>query len=180
MDRRQFLIKAGILSVMSATSPVLSARPARLPGKNVGATGKLNLSNEFLDWRVEWNDGKVRSSGFTNKLTNQDFQISTRHEAVLVFSTAKHRVDIPWWNFTYSPDETAVSPDAEKGLALGYHQADFSEKGWGRTDNLLLRRLSGIRRRGDGIAYAGYGWFRSNFNLPNKAQGEQVVLGLGG
>ena len=180
MDRRQFLIKAGILSVMSATSPVLSARPARVSGKKVGANGKLNLSNEFLDWRVEWNDGKVRSSGFTNKLTNQDFQISTRHEAVLVFSTAKHRVDIPWWNFTYSPDETAVSPDAEKGLALGYHQADFSEKGWGRTDNLLLRRLSGIRRRGDGIAYAGYGWFRSNFNLPNKAQGEQVVLGLGG
>jgi hypothetical protein len=179
MDRRQFLIKTGMLSVMGAASSVLAAVPEHTPGKKVAATGKLSLANELLEWRLEWKDRQLHSAGFTNKLTGKSFPIATKHELSLNFSASKHRVDIPWWNFAYGPDEGPVSPESEKGLALGYHKADFADKDWGKTDNLLLRRLHGAGKRGDGIVYPGYGWFRQRFSLPAAIQNESIILGLG-
>ena len=161
-------------------SPILAAVPSRPPGKRVSPNGKLNLANEFLEWRFEWRAGKLKSSAFTNKLTGKAFYLTTQNEALLNFSRAKHRIEIPWWNFAFGPDETPVSPDVEQGLALGYHRPGFPVEAWGTTDNLLLRRLHGAGARGDGILYKGYGWFRHDFVLPASAKGETVVFGLGG
>ncbi|HLI35071.1 MAG TPA: hypothetical protein VKW70_08500, partial [Terriglobia bacterium] len=98
----------------------------------------------------------------------------------LTFSVSKHRIDIPWWRFTFGPDKTPALPAQERGLRNGYNLPDYSDQAWGVTDNLLLRRLSGGDRPPDEIKYDGYGWFRYGFELPGDARGEEIVFVLGG
>ena len=181
MDRRKFLLGAGLLSAtVAAVSGTAEAHNQSAPTHRVARQGKFVLSNGYLAWELEWKQGKLGNSVLHNKLTGHTFHLSTRREFRLVFSASKHRVEIPWWDFVFGPDELPVPPDAEKGLALGYQQPDFRDQDWGKTENLLLRSLRGVNGERSGITYDGYGWFRSGFELPHGLQGEPVVFVLGG
>ena len=181
MDRRNFLRKAGIMS--AALTSATSARGGlkrEAHAAPVEPGGAVTLTNDALVWRLEWRKRRLGSSRFENKLSGRAFPLSSAQEIVLTFSASKHRVEIPWWRFAFGPDQTSVLPAQEQGFRLGYHLPDFSDRGWGATENLLLRSLRGVKRHDDGITYDGFGWFRCWFELPKDAEGETIILVLGG
>lgn len=181
MDRRRFLVRAGLMSgaLTSGVTPH-EAVEKQDPARRVDRHGELTLSNDALAWQLAWTEGRLRSLRFENRLSGHAFPLSAVQELVLTFSASEHRVEIPWWNFIFGPDEALVSPDQEQGLRLGYHHPDTSEQGWGFTENLLLRGLRGLKRVRGGITYGGYGWFRRRFELPSDARGKEIFFVLGG
>ena len=154
MDRRNFLRKAGIMSaaLTSATS-TRGGLKRQAQAARVEPRGAVTLSNDALVWRLEWRKRRLGSSRFENKLSGRAFPLSFAQEIVLTFSASKHRVEIPWWRFAFGPDKTSVPPAQEQGFRLGYDLPDFSDRGWGATENLLLRSLRGVKRHDDGITY---------------------------
>jgi hypothetical protein len=182
MDRREFFLKTALLSAVLGRSgeAEANAQESGIPFKPVPSQGGLELTNPFLTWHLEWHDRRLTSSGFDNKLSGHNFRFSSARELRLAFSAAAPRLEIPWWKFVLGPDDGPVSPDQEHGLQLGYHLPDFEDRSWGVAENLLLRGLAGIERRPSGIRFDGYGWFRRNFELPSQAQGQEIVLVLGG
>ena len=149
-------------------------------GSKAKPDGSFVLSNDHLSWKLEWHGGRLSTSGFENKLSGHSFPLSAAHEIALTFQASRHRVEIPWWTFTFGPDETRVSAEQEQGLKLGYHRPEFSDADWGATENLLLRSLQGVKTHRGGITYDGYGWFRRWFELPSDAGAEEIVFVLGG
>src|SRR2546427_11281615 len=171
MDRRNFLRKAGIMS--AALTSATSARGglgSQAQAAPVEPGGAVTLSNDALAWRLAWRKRSLGSSRFKNKLSGRAFPLSSAVEIVLTFSASKHRVEMPWWRFAFGPDQTSVLPAQEQGFRLGYHLPDFSDRGWGATENLLLRSLRGVKRHDDGITYDGYGWFRCWFELSKRSE----------
>ena len=182
MDRRGFLKRVGITP--TALRPVASAAHGLL-GWDSGRTpiagdGDLTLSSHELSWHFDWRDRKLKSTHFENRLSRKTFDLSAVQEVELTFSASKHRVDIPWWRFAYGPDEEATEASQERGLKLGCHLPEFSDRTWGVTENLLLRDLRGVEATADTIAYNGYGWFRREFSLLAESRGEAIVFVLGG
>ncbi len=167
------------LSVTS-NSDALGLAEAQSAGQEARPDGSFVLSNDRLSWNLEWHGRRLSTSGFENKLSGHTFPFSTAHEIALTFQASRHRIEIPWWTFTFGPDEADVSPDQEQGLRLGYHRPEFSEAGWGAAENLLLRGLQGVRNPRGGITYDGYGWFRRWFEWPSDARAEEIVFTLGG
>lgn len=182
MDRRRFLRSVSIVPV--ALSPAASAAHELLARDasraQVARNGELTLSSRELAWHFEWRDRQLKSTRFENRLSGRVFNLSEVQEIKLTFSASKHRIEIPWWKFTYGPDKEPSDPAQEQGLKLGYHLPDFSDRAWGATENLLLRNPRGVEASVDAIAYEGYGWFRRQFSLPADARGEDVVFVLGG
>lgn len=180
MDRRRFLQKAGLLSAALTTAKSSPALEAPVQSRKALRDGKVTLGNEYLSWRLEWQDRRLAGSAFENRLSGRAFPLSSVNEFVLTFSASKHRVEIPWWRFVFGPDEGPVPPEQEQGLHLGYHRREFSDRDWGATENLLLRSLQGLKSVRGGITYDGYGWFRRWFELPQNARGEELCCVLGG
>lgn len=181
MDRRTFLQTAGSMSATLGAE----ISPQNADGENgnsgqAGQQGKLILSNSDLMWQFEWSEGRLKSSLMENRLTGRKFPFSDAQEVVLTFASSKRRIEIPWWSFVFGPDKTPVSPALEQGLTRGYHLPSFSDQGWGATENLLLRSLRGGGSPPGKITYAGYGWFRHWFELPQDAGNEEIVFVLGG
>ena len=164
------------LSPAASAASELLAQDAKRAQKN----GGLTLSSHELVWHLEWRDRKLRSSRFENRLSGKVFDLSEVREIELTLSASRHRIEIPWWKFTFEPDEGPSDPGREQGLKLGYHLPDFSDRGWGATENLLLRNVRGVESPADAIAYNGYGWFRRQFGLPEDSPGETLVFVLGG
>ena len=152
----------------------------RQPQKKAGRNGRVELANDSIAWRLEWQEGKLASTSFVNKLSGRTFALAAVEEFGLTFSGAEHRVEIPWWRFVFSPDPQAVPPADEQGLKLGYALPGFADSGWGLCENLLLRDLRGVALPRERIAYDGYGWFRTSLELPAGAQGKEIVFVLGG
>ncbi len=182
MDRRDFIRRAGLVSaaLTAATYPVDGAGVRDGKFQPVQGQGSRILSNSKLTWELEWRDRRLRSSRLENRLSGNTFSLPTEHEIALTFSAAQSRVEITWWHFKFGSDLTSVPPTKERGLHLGFHQPNTTEQGWGVTENLLLRGLSGVKQSPDPISYDGYGWFRKHFELPKDAEGKEIVTVLGG
>ena len=183
MDRRRFLLRTGQISaaLTVANSSMMAGSRNPIPTKRAGRDGRISLANDFIAWNLEWRDGKLSSTSFDNKLSGHNFALSKVQELTLTFSSAEQRIEIPWWKFQFGPDKTSIPAEQEQGFRLGYHRADFQDKAWEVTANLLLKRLSGPRQRyQDDIRYDGYGWFRKWLELPVTGQGKELNLVLGG
>jgi hypothetical protein len=180
MDRRKFLIKTGQLSA-ALTAPKTSLVPPAVGEPSPSVKGSHTLANNFVAWRLDWENGKLLSTSYLNKMTNSFSPITSAEELVLTFSAADTRIEIPWWRFQFGPDDTAVAVSDEQGLKSGFHQPDFSDEHWAVTENLLRKRLSGPKPKyQDEIRYDGYGWFRKWIALPESGRGQEVHLVLGG
>src|SRR5581483_7462349 len=175
-------LKTGLLSAAlgARVGPGLGAVEKQNIARPVTPNGKLDLTNPFLTWHLDWHDKKIASTGFENKISGQEFTFKRTKEVVLNFSSSLHRIEIPGWRFTFGPDETPVSPESERGIEQGYQRLEYSDQKWGVTENLLLRGLSGVERGHDAIRFEGYGWFRHRFELPSDAQTKGFVFVLGG
>ncbi len=180
MDRRKFLQTTSLVSAALAApgSKAIAHEDANF--RAAESDGTLAISNDSLAWGFEWKKETLRSSHFLNKLSGHHFALSSVQELTLVFSASKQRIEIPWWRFIFGPDRTPVPPPEERGLKDGYNLLNYSDREWGVTDNLLLRRLSGGGEHPDEIKYDGYGWFRHEFELPADAHGEEIAFVLGG
>jgi hypothetical protein len=53
------------------------------------------LENDFLGWRLDWTDGRLRSTSLANKLTGHAFALSDAREIALVLSAAPDRLREP-------------------------------------------------------------------------------------
>ncbi len=183
MDRRRFLQTTSLMSAAFMSASALEGSPQDQANTKIhpaAPDGAVTLSNNFLLWELGWRKGILSSSRFENKLSGHRFPLASVQELALAFSASKHRIDIPWWRFTFGPDKTPALPAQEQGLKNGYNLPDYSDHAWGATDNLLLRRLSGGGRPPDEIKYDGYGWFRYGFKLPEDARSEEIAFVLGG
>ncbi|MCL4401481.1 MAG: hypothetical protein M1436_02280, partial [Acidobacteria bacterium] len=139
MDRREFLKD---VAWGAAAIPAAAAEGPR----------KWTLENRYLSWEIEAGPGGIRSTGFHNKISGRRTALDPKPEFALVFSAAKHRIEIPWWEFSPGDDE-----------ASGH---------WTKVQNLA--------GSGGGRVYDGYGRFRAEVRLPEEASGEEIVLVLGG
>jgi len=181
LGRREFLAKSGSACALTVAAASGLAIPAK-PGADSAATrnGNLDLVNDFLAWHLEWREGRLRSTAFENKRSTRRFALSSVNEISIRLSTAKHRVEIPWWKFLAVPDDRTAAPAQERGFRLGYHKAEFSDHEWGAVENLLLRSPRGVKGIPEAITYGGYGWFRCRFALPSEGRHSEVVFVLGG
>lgn len=182
MNRRRFLVTASAMpaAVNSAASAVLDSVARGGHSHRAPRNGELTLSSRELTWRLEWHDRRLNSTRFQNRLSGKSFDLSRVQEFELIFSASKHRVEIPWWRFTFGPDYEPKDSAQEQGFKLGFHLPEFADHAWGFTENLLLRNLHGVASPPDVIAHDGYGWFRRRFDLPAEARGEEIVFVLGG
>ena len=182
MDRRQFFLKTGMISVAlgAVNGGEIMALDADTPFKHAARDGTLQLSNDAMAWRLEWHNRKVASASLDNKLSGHHLKFSTAEEFVLTLSASLHRIEIPWWKFTYGPDESAASVEVEQGFAQGFQKPEFQDQHWGNALNLLPRGHPGPQHHRDGITYGGYGWYRRWFELPAAAQAESLDFVLGG
>ena len=162
MDRRGFL-KASALAAASS-----ALKPSNAMAQSLSRD--FTLKNGQLAWYLQSNAEGVRSIAFENRITGRRFELKADNEFRLIFSAGK-RIEIPWWEFRLT-DETAIEPERESGLLKGFHQYDKTKDGWIAVDNLAGGQ--------HGRAYGGYGWFRCNVELPVSAQGQEIVLVLGG
>jgi hypothetical protein len=160
MDRRKFL-KGGAMAAGVGLVPTAAAAPA---------PRAFLLENKQLAWELESGAGGIRSVGFQNRISGRRFALQAEDEFTLVFSNGQ-RLEIPWWNFRLT-DEGSVPPEGESGLGLGFHQPAIKLDGWRHA-----RNLAGGQK---GRKYAGYGWFRHEFELPESARGKEIVFVLGG
>lgn len=72
-----------------------SSPPSGEPNRAIGPGRGLVLENEYLSWRLAWDNGQPRSTAFCNKLTGHTFALSDAQEVALVFSAAPDRVQEP-------------------------------------------------------------------------------------
>jgi hypothetical protein len=105
MDRREFFLRTGIISTAlgAGAGPEIAVAGKDEPAKRASRHGSLDLTNEALTWRLEWQNGKLASTGFDNKLSHQSFQFASAEEFALTFSSAEPRIEILWWKFVYGP-----------------------------------------------------------------------------
>lgn len=180
MKRRDF-IKSGLVSLASTSALSASAfgssGPEEEERKYVEGQ-RLVLSNRYLDWELLMTGGGVRSVGLRNKLSGRHYELNDSREFLMALSSARTRVEIPWWYARVGPDNDQASPNQEQGYLRGYHLEDFRDaKQWKTTLNLLLRG-------GDAGAvppvFNGYAWFRQDIELPAGGEGAPVVFCLGG
>jgi len=182
MDRREFFLRTGMISaaLTAVTGAEIMALDANAPVKRAARDGKVDLANDAMAWHVEWHNRKLASTGFDNRLTGHQCMFTSTEEFLLTFSASEQRIEIPWWKFTYGPDESAVLVGQEQGLALGFQEPEFQDQHWDNTQNLLPRGQPGANHLGDGITYDGYGWYRRWFELPGTARGQSLDFVLGG
>jgi hypothetical protein len=157
LDRRTFL-NEGALCATALGSAAAEAR-------------RFALENKFLAWQVETSSAGIRSTAFHNKLSGRRVELGASTELALVFSASRQRLEIPWWHF-HTGDTGPAAPGNERGLREGFHRPDLDAGPWAKVHNLA--------GRGGGRVYAGYGWFRQAFTLPEDAKGEEIVFVLGG
>src|ERR1019366_3976752 len=183
MDRRRFLLKTGQISaaLTVANAPLLSGMESPVRPVRAGRNGSITLANDLIAWNLEWRDAKLSSTSFENKLSGRNFRLSEVQELKLTFSSAEQRIEIPWWKFQFGSDKTSIPSEEEQGFRLGYHRAEFQDKAWEVTENLLLKRFSGPKQRyQDDIRYDGYGWFRKWLELPATSRDKDLHFVLGG
>lgn len=182
MDRREFIVRTGMISAAlgSRAGQEIMALDVNAPRQAAARNGSIDLENDAIKWHWEWRNRKLTSTGFDNKLSRHRCHFESAEELRLTFSAAAHRVEIPWWKFTYGPDESAIGWEQEKGFALGFQRPEFRDEGWGGVENLVPRGRPGGKPHGDGITYHGYGWYRRWFELPTAARGADLNFVLGG
>jgi hypothetical protein len=182
MDRREFFLRTGIISAAlnSAAGVETMALDSTAPLKRAARDGRIDLANDALAWHIEWHNRKLASTGFDNKLSGHQFKFTSAEEFLLTFSASVQRIEIPWWKFIYGPDESAVAVEQEQGLDQGFQKPEFNDQHWGTARNLIPPGHPGNKRRGDGITYGGYGWYRRWFELPATARGQSLDFVLGG
>jgi hypothetical protein len=170
MDRRDF-VKSTVVSAVA-----LSLRAQTLE--------KFTLGNEYVEWEFSRGGRGLATAAIRNKLSGVRHAVKQSRELRLIFSAAKARVEIPWWRCTFGPDNDATPAAEEKGYRQGHHQREFEDKSWATSANLcLLQCGGGVLPRIQGrpaLVFRGYGWFRTRFELPAAAQGEEVFVNLGG
>ena len=170
MERREFL--RDTVSTIAAFSG--SAAPR-------GQT--LAIANDSIQWEFNLADRKLSSFAFTNKLSSKRYPIRPVSELRLSFSAARDRMEIPFWRCTFGPDGDSTAPEQEQGLRNGFHLPRFDDSRWPTCPHPALPRLTaeGDPPRGrPPLVYSGYGWFRTKFELPAAAQGQEVFITLGG
>jgi hypothetical protein len=177
MHRREFL-RSGLMSAALAASPAAEKR--RAPQRPAPAKGRVELANEHVAWRLDWRQGRLASTRWTNKRTGTGFPLTAEREFAVTFAAAEHRAEIPWWRFAYGPDEQPVSAEDETGFRLGFALAGFDDRDWGYCENLLLRGLRNAPNPRGGTKYDGYGWFRALLELPAGGRGKDIHFVLGG
>jgi hypothetical protein len=176
MKRRDFM-KSGLASLVSTSALGSAAFAERGVEENYQEGRKLTLGNPYLDWNLIMTGGTLRSVGLRNKLSSRDYDLTDSKEFQIALSAAKSRIEIPWWYVHIGQDHDTAAPDAEAGLREGYHLTDFKEEEqWATTLNLLLREGGAAVP----TVFNGYGWFRQWFELRREAEGQPLVLCLGG
>ena len=177
MKRRE-LIRSVLLSLALVSTISTSALGQPAAGGGYVEGQRITLGNQYLDWDLLMTEGTIRSTGVRNKLSGRYFELKDSREILLTFSGAKARVEIPWWNVELGADHDSTPPDRESGYRRGYHLETFQgDEEWDKMSNLLLR---GGRRVVTPAVFKGYAWFRQWFELPQEAEGEPIVLCLGG
>ena len=177
MERRDFL--KGTAAALAVTLNRENATGAQQPPE------KWMLENDQVAWEFSLDDHKLSSIGFTNKLSGKRYPLRNVADLRLTFSAAKARIEIPWWRCAFGPDNDSTSPEREAGYSKGYHTPAYDDSPWDSCVNPCLPAVTegGNLPHNQGrpaIVYNGYGWFRTTFQLPASAQGEEVVLNLGG
>ncbi len=99
MKRRDF-IKSGLASLASTSALSASAFGSSGPKgeeRKYAEGQRLILSNRYLDWELLMTGGGVRSVGLRNKLSGRHYELNDSREFLLALSSARTRVEIPWW-----------------------------------------------------------------------------------
>lgn len=177
MQRREFLKGTAAAMAVTLHSDGTSGAPP--------AGESWTLENDQIAWQFSLNGGKLSSQGFTNRLSGKTYPLRNATELRLVFSAARQRIEIPWWRCTFGPDNDSTAPTEEAGLAKGYHTAACDDRLW---DTCIMPCQPAVKEGGNlphnqsrpAIVYRGYGWFRTTFQLPADAHGEEINLNLGG
>ena len=181
MKRRDF-IKSGFVSLASTSAFGASAfgsTGAKGEEKKYVEGQRLTLSNKYLDWELLMTGGGVKSVGLRNKLIGRHYELTDSQEFSFNLSSAKARVEIPWWYVEVGPDNDRSSPDQEQGYSRGFQLEDFrGAEEWNTTLNPLFRTGMGVSAPPP--VFNGYAWFRQSFELPKEGEGERIVFGLGG
>jgi hypothetical protein len=177
MERRDFL--KGTAAAIAVTLNRDNSSGAQQPPE------RWMLENDQIAWEFSLRDRQLSSVGFTNKLSGKRYPLRNARELRLTFSAAKGRIEIPWWHCAFGPDNDATSPEQEAGYRNGYHTPSYDDSQWDYCINPCLPEgsESGNLPHNQGrpaIVYDGYGWFRTTFQLPADAQGEEIILNLGG
>lgn len=118
------------------------------------------LENESLAWRLAPSASGVVATSFENRLSGRQNRLRTDEEFALTFARGP-RIEIPWWNFRLS----------DSG-GEHFEQIASSAGAWKPVNN-----LAGGQK---GRVYAGYGWYRHEFALPESAGDQNLTFVLGG
>ena len=177
MERRDFL--KGTAAAIAVTLNRENASGSNQP------PDRWILENDQIAWEFSLQNRQLSSDGFTNKLSGKRYPLRNAKELRLTFSAARNRIEIPWWHCAFGPDNDSTSPGQESGLVRGYHTPAYDDNRWNYSINPCLPAVTEggnlpHNQERPAIVYNGYGWFRTNFQLPSDAQGEDVVLNLGG
>ena len=63
MDRRDFLLRAGLMSAaLTSATTAPAGFEQQGPGRRVGRHGQVTLANDALLWQLEWRERRLRSS----------------------------------------------------------------------------------------------------------------------
>jgi hypothetical protein len=178
MRRRDFL-KSGLISLAAAGVSSHSAFSQDEAMRPYVEGQTITLSNSSLDWQMTMTGGSIRSTRLRNKLSGRIFDLNESSDITLTFSTAKARVEIPWWKVHTGPDQDNTDAQNEQGYIARYHSEEYREEAtWGEALNLLL--LNGGASAAARPLFKGYVWFRQGFDLPEEAYSEPVTFCLGG
>jgi hypothetical protein len=189
LNRRDFVKTtiAGFAGAMTVEGGIAAEDP---PGEE-----NLVLENDQMAWEFSRTGEKMASTRLLNKLSGRSFPLGGAKEIGLTLSAAKRRIEIPWWQSTFGPDNDLTPQTAEEGYKQGFHQTGFDDSKWHTCLNLGLRGISGadiglpgkpaaaglvLNQGRPPIVYGGYGWFRAKFELAAADRGEVIVLNLGG
>ncbi len=156
-----------------------------LAAEGTPAERALVLENDQIRWEFSRTEGKFGSNLLRNRLSGRSFPLGAATELGLTLSAAKRRIEIPWWQCTFGPDNDSNPQDAEEGYKKGFHHREFDDSKWQTCLNLGLRGVTSpsglaLNQGRPPIVYGGYGWFRAKFELASGDRGELVVLNLGG
>lgn len=118
------------------------------------------VGNTLLARELEIDGSRIRTRGLW--LGERQLPITESTELALVLDAARWRHDIESWRWRRSDDA---------GEARGYATPELDDSGWRVTPH--LHPIYDSR-------YDGHAWFRQKVPLSADAEGEPIVLGLGG
>lgn len=129
------------------------------------------LENEHIQAYISY----TGLTSMKNKVTGKEIQLQSSSECVLRFESGAFRFDILSWDFAPGSGE-AVDWDGEDGFLEGYYKPGIDTRGWHNVKLLTDFPIGNVTY--SAVTYPGYGWYRTEFELPSKpAEDIHIVIG---